>query len=119
MLKESDKKLIEWKDEFFDKIRSIQSSSDAKNNESFYRQIINVIKDLSGYLPIYQEITEKDLEKKFLNFETTTLKLIILVLKIVDEKKVAKSQQILNLKSSSFVVIQDLIFNLLSLIQEK
>jgi len=54
-----------------------------------------------------------------LNFETTTLKLIILVLKIVDEKKVAKSQQILNLKSSSFVVIQDLIFNLLSLIQEK
>lgn len=61
MLKESDRKLIEWKDEFFDKIRSIQSSSDAKNNESFYRQIINVIKDLSGYLPIYQEITEKDL----------------------------------------------------------
>lgn len=54
-----------------------------------------------------------------MNFETTTLKLIILVLKIVDEKKVAKSQQILNLKSSSFVVIQDLIFNLLSLIQEK
>ena len=37
----------------------------------------------------------------------------------MDEKKVAKSQQILNLKSSSFVVIQDLIFNLLSLIQEK
>ena len=37
----------------------------------------------------------------------------------MDEKKLAKSQQILNLKSSSFVVIQDLIFNLLSLIQEK
>jgi len=54
-----------------------------------------------------------------LNFETTTLKLIILVIKIVDEKKIPKSQQILNLKSSSFVVIQDLIFSLLSLIQEK
>jgi len=119
MLKESEKKLIEWKDDFFLKIQSIQSNSDPKNNESFYRQIINVIKDLSGYLTIYQQITEKDLERKFLNFETTTLKLIILVIKIVDEKKIPKSQQILNLKSSSFVVIQDLIFSLLSLIQEK
>ena len=66
MLKESEKKLIEWKDDFFAKVQLIQSNSDPKNNESFYRQIINVIKDLSGYLVIYQQITEKDLYLFFL-----------------------------------------------------
>jgi len=58
-------------------------------------------------------------EQKFVDFETKTLKLIILVMKIVDEEKIKKTQQILNLKSSSFVVIQDLILNLLALIEEK
>jgi len=61
MLKNSEKKLIQWKNDFFEKIQSIQSNSDNKTNENFYRQIVNVIKELSGYLEIYPDINERNL----------------------------------------------------------
>ena len=61
MLRVNEKNLIEWKDDLFAKIQSIQSSSDPKNNENFYRQIINVIKELNSYISFYENITEKEL----------------------------------------------------------
>lgn len=60
-LKESDTKLIQWKDDFFQTIQLIQDNSDSKNYESFYRQIVNVIKELSGYLEVLEEISEINL----------------------------------------------------------
>lgn len=57
----NEKYLVEWKNDFFVKIQSIQASSDSKTNESFYRKVVEVVEKLRGFTISFAQITDQEL----------------------------------------------------------
>ena len=126
---QDESRLINWKDECFSKIQAIQQNPDSKNHEAFYRKIIEIIEELKGSSSLITDNKEYfksdksyyniNRELKIFNFKLVSLKLIVLIVKIVNEEKTKKTLQIINARSAAFITIQDLILDLTPEAQHK